>query len=109
MGKARSRPPSRSPALPETLTPAIAADRTGRLVLLANRAEVSYWAIRLGGWLAGRLPLALSYALADGLAELTWRVWGGIRRRTVENMRWVVGARAEPVGRQAFRNYFEYM
>jgi KDO2-lipid IV(A) lauroyltransferase len=89
--------------------PAIAADRTGRLLLLANRAEISYLSIRLGSALVGRLPLSISYALADALAELTWRVWGGIRRRTVENMRWVVGARAEPVGRQAFRNYFEYM
>src|SRR5438067_4923176 len=88
---------------------AIAADRAGRLVLLANRVELSYWAIRLGSWLVERVPLRVSYALADGLADLTWRVWGGIRRRTVENMRWVVGARAEPIGRRAFRNYFEYM
>jgi phosphatidylinositol dimannoside acyltransferase len=93
----------------QSAAPAIAADRTGRLLLLANRLELSYWAIRLGGWLAERVPLAVSYALADALADLTWRVWGGVRRRTVENMRWVVGARAEAVGRQAFRNYFEYL
>jgi lauroyl/myristoyl acyltransferase len=87
----------------------IAGDRTGRLVLLANRLELSYWAIRLGGTLAERLPRRVAYALADALADAVWAFWGGIRRRTVENMRWVVGPRAEPVGRQAFRNYFEYL
>src|SRR5262245_4015465 len=87
----------------------IAADRTGRLLLLANRVELSDGAVRLGGRLAGRLPTSVSYALADLAADATWRVWGGIRRRTIENMRWVVGPRAEAVGRRAFRNYFEYM
>ena len=46
--------------------PAIAADRVGRLVLLANRAELSYWAIRIGAELAARVPLALRIKRARG-------------------------------------------
>ena len=72
-------------------TPSIALGVLGGGAL----AGLSYWAIRLGSRLLARLPLAVGYALADLAADATWRVWGGIRARSIENMRWIVGRSAE--------------
>jgi len=87
----------------------IAADRAGRLVLFANRVNVTYWGVRIGCRVAAALPWPVGYALAAVLADLVFAVWSGIRERTTENMRWVVGDRADAVARASFRNYFRYM
>ena len=92
----------------------IAGDLTGRAVLLANRLNITYWAIRVASRIARRLPLQLSYTIATAFADLAFACWRGIRLRTIENMRWVVGpggdhARAVVLARSALRNYGKYV
>jgi KDO2-lipid IV(A) lauroyltransferase len=92
----------------------IAGDLTGRAVLLANRLNITYWAIRIASRAARRLPLRLSYTIATAVADLAFAVWRGIRVRTTENMSWVVGpgaapGRASELARGALRNYGKYV
>jgi KDO2-lipid IV(A) lauroyltransferase len=92
----------------------IAGDLTGRAVLLANRTRITYWAIRIASRAARRLPLRLSYTIATAVADLAFALWRGVRVRTTENMRWVVGPSAEPgsataLARGALRNYGKYV
>ena len=92
----------------------IAGDLTGRVVLLANRLNITYWAIRIASRVARRLPLQLSYTIATAAADLAFAGWRGIRVRTTENMRWVVGPSADPgsaaeLARGALRNYGKYI
>lgn len=90
--------------------PAIAADLTGRVVLLANRLDLTYHAIRAGAWLVRTAPPRLAYAAAAAIADLVFAAWRGIRRRTTANMSWVVGQeRAEAVAAASFRNYLRYL
>ena len=70
-----------------------------------------YWLIRVGSRLAPRVPLRVSYALATAGADLAFAFWRGIRVRTTENFRWVLGPRgdASRAARGALRNYAKYL
>ncbi|HEV8633388.1 MAG TPA: lysophospholipid acyltransferase family protein [Chloroflexota bacterium] len=92
----------------------IASDLTGRVVLLANRLNITYWGIRIASRIARRMPLQLSYTIATAIADLAFACWRGVRVRTIENMRWVVGPSADPgraveLARGALRNYGKYI
>lgn len=81
---------------------------------VANRLNISYWVIRLCGFLAAVLPMWVSYAIGQGLGLLVYFAWGALRNRTIANMRRVLGegTEEEPLrrtARAAVLNYFKYL
>jgi lauroyl/myristoyl acyltransferase len=72
---------------------------------------VAYWLVRLGARVAPRVPRRVSYALATAGADLAFALWRGIRVRTTENFRWVLGPGGDPAGaaRASLRNYAKYL
>ena len=82
-------------------------------MLLANRLQLTYWAIRYGGALMRAIPTALSYPFARFIADLLFSVWPELRSRTTENYLWVLGPtadvfKARAFARASFRNYMTY-
>lgn len=85
-----------------------------RLIALANRLKVTYWAIRGLSRVAQALPLPIAYALAVGLADAVLAVWPSIRTRTTANMAQVVssgvpGRQPAQLAAASFRHYFRYL
>lgn len=70
-----------------------------------------YWLVRVGARLARRVPVRVSYALATAGADLAFALARGIRTRTTENFRWVLGPSGDPDGaaRASLRNYAKYL
>ena len=70
-----------------------------------------YWLVRLGSRLVPRVPRRVSYALAAAGADVAFALWRGIRERTTENFRWVLGSGGDPAAaaRASLRNYARYM
>lgn len=84
------------------------------LIDLANRVLISYWAIRVGGWLAWTLPLRWSYALSQAAAFVTYHCWGAMRQVWTENLRQVMGDNVDDralrhMMRRAYSNYFRFL
>jgi KDO2-lipid IV(A) lauroyltransferase len=81
-----------------------------RLIALANRLNLTFWAIRALSALLQRLPLPVGYAVAVGLADLVFALWPSIRRRTTANFAVVAGSAEAPrLAAASFRHYFRYM
>ena len=97
----------------ESATAGISEDKFGRLVLLANRFQLTYWAIRWGGAAMRAIPTSISYPFARILADCLFSFWPEMRRRTTENYLWVLGPTADfynarAFARASFRNYLTY-
>jgi KDO2-lipid IV(A) lauroyltransferase len=81
-----------------------------RLIALANRLNVTYWAIRTLSRIVQALPLSVGYALAAALADLVFGSWPSIRQRTTANFAVVVGSADAPrLAAASFRHYFRYL
>ena len=97
----------------ESATSGISNDKFGQFVLVANRFQLTYWAIRIGGALMRSIPTAVSYPVARLLADYLFSAWPELRRRTTENYLWVLGPtadvfKARAFARASFRNYLTY-
>ncbi|MHB8577205.1 MAG: lysophospholipid acyltransferase family protein [Dehalococcoidia bacterium] len=71
-----------------------------------------YWLWRLGLWLARSLPIAVTYPVAAGLADVGWMALPNKRRNTIENMLHVTdgdAGRARRLARRSFENYAIYI
>jgi KDO2-lipid IV(A) lauroyltransferase len=81
---------------------------------LANRLMLSYWIIRVFGWLTWVLPLKISYTLSEIVAFVIYWSFGAMRDVWTRNIRQVMGISQDDVVlrktvRQAYRNYFRYL
>jgi lauroyl/myristoyl acyltransferase len=78
---------------------------------LSRVGHLTYWLIRAGSRAAPRLPLPVSYALATAGADVAFALARGIRTRTIENFRWVLGPSGDAprAARAALRNYAKYL
>ncbi len=80
----------------------------------ANRAHLSYWTIRLCGWLTWVLPIRVSYAISQVCAFLVYHGWGAMRKVWTENLRRAVGQGVDERAlsstvRKAYSNYFKFL
>lgn len=74
----------------------------------------AYWLLRLGALLTRLVPLGVAYALGVAVLDLAWLGWPGGRRRTLANMRVVLGPGASDTdvhrtARRSFRQYGRYL
>ena len=81
---------------------------------LANKLHLSYWLIRLCGFLAQVLPLKVSYGITTAVAYVVYYSWPALRKSVEQNMRQVLGPEASEKAvkrttKGAFRNYFKYL
>ncbi|MCL4459848.1 MAG: lysophospholipid acyltransferase family protein [Chloroflexi bacterium] len=85
-----------------------------RFIELANQFNLTYWVIRLSGFLARILPVRVSYAIVVSISYLIYLTWHRLRQTAKENIRQILGDGTDEktiarLARSAFRNYFKYM
>jgi lauroyl/myristoyl acyltransferase len=81
---------------------------------LANNLMLSYWIIRVFGWLCWVLPLRLSYGFSQLVAFLIYHSFGAMRGVWTDNLRQVTGHSLDAdtlrkTVRQGYRNYFKFL
>lgn len=81
---------------------------------IANRFNITYWAIVALSFVAHVLPLKVSYGITVALSYVIYVCWPELRKSVMMNLRQVLGESADEavlrkLARSTFRNYFKYL
>lgn len=103
-----------SPTQTSVAPAAECADMWSRFLRFCHRFNLSYWAIRIAGYLARRLPVRLGYAVSRVIGYFVYYTWRTQRDAVIANMRQVLGPEAPERlvrrrARRAYVNYFDYI